>query len=83
LTGHANREVAFHAACALGDVGDREAIPDLRKAWRRRDALVRAASAASLRRLGGRPPRISPAAVAAGLTLLAILGAVAAGLFYR
>jgi HEAT repeat protein len=59
LAGHPNREVAFQAAFALGETGNREAIPVLKKTWRRRDALVRSASAASLRRLGGRLPWMS------------------------
>jgi HEAT repeat protein len=55
LAGHPNREVAFQAACALGESGNRQCISALKKSWRRGDALVRAASAASLRRLGSGP----------------------------
>ncbi len=61
LAGHPNREVSFQAACALGEAGDIQAISALKTSWRSRDPLVRAASAASLRRLGGKPSRISPA----------------------
>jgi len=73
LAGHPNREVAFHAACALGEAGDREGIPVLQKSWRRREVLIRAASAASLRRLGGKPPRISPAMVLVAGTVLVLI----------
>jgi HEAT repeat protein len=55
LSGHPNHEVAFQAACALGESGGREGIAALKKSWRRGDALVRAASATSLRRLGSKP----------------------------
>jgi len=55
LAAHPNREVAFQAACALGETGDRQGIAPLKQIWRRRDPLVRAASAASLRRLGSKP----------------------------
>ena len=66
LTSHPNREVAFQAACALGEVGDQAAIPALQKAWRRRDPFVRAASAASLRRLGGKPSLMSARSLFSG-----------------
>jgi len=55
LAGHPHREVAFQAACALGEMGDQDAVPVLKKTWRRHDALIRAASAASLKRLGSSP----------------------------
>jgi HEAT repeat protein len=83
LVGHPSREVAFQAACALGETGDREGIPALQKTWRRRDALIRAASAASLRRLGGKPAFFSPAKVIAGVAALAILGAGVGWLVYK
>jgi len=59
LAGHPNREVAFQAACALGETGDREGVSVLRKTWRRHDALVRAASTSSLKRLGAKPSWLS------------------------
>ena len=83
LAGHPNREVAFQAACALGESGDRQAIPVLQKTWRRRDALVRAASAASLRRLGGKPSWVSPVTVILGLLALAAIGSAVAWLVYK
>ena len=52
LARHSNREVAFQAAYALGGTGDRKAVPALRRAARHRDAIVRQAARASLRRLG-------------------------------
>ncbi len=52
LARHASREVAFQAAYALGETGDPSAVAPLRRALRRRDPVVRAAAAASLRRLG-------------------------------
>ena len=70
LAVHPNREVSFQAVCALGEVGGQAGIPVLKKAWRRNDSLVRAASAASLRRLGSRPARFSAA------TLVLIFGAI-------
>jgi HEAT repeat protein len=73
LAGHPSREVAFHAACALGETGDRQGIPVLQKSWRRRDALIRAASAASLRRLGGKPSRLSPAMVLVAGSVLVLV----------
>ena len=48
LASHPSREVAFQAACALGETGDRQGIPVLQKSWRRRDALIRAASAITI-----------------------------------
>jgi len=83
LAGHPSREVAFQAAFALGESGDRLGIPALQKCWRRRDALVRAASAASLRRLGGKPSLFSPAKIFAGLAALGILGAGVGWLVYK
>jgi HEAT repeat protein len=47
-----NREVAFQAACALGELGDRTAGSALKKAYRHKDPVVRSAAAASLKRLG-------------------------------
>ena len=83
LSVHANREVAFQAASALGEIGDRSVLPILQKSWRRGEPLVRAASAASLRRLGGQPSRISSRVVAFGMTILAVAGAAVAWVVYR
>src|ERR1700687_1635529 len=83
LTVHPNREVAFQAACALGEAGGRDGIPVLKKAWQRGDVFVRAATASSLRRLGSGPSRFSPAALALGVGSLAALGASIGWFFYR
>jgi len=83
LSVHPNREVAFQAACALGEIGDRSALAILQKSWRRGESLVRVASAASLRRLGGKPSRISPWIVAIGMIGLAAGAAVVWIVFYR
>jgi HEAT repeat protein len=83
LASHPSREVAFQAACALGETGDRQGIPVLQKSWRRRDALIRAASAASLRRLGGKPSLFSPAIAFVGFVVLVILGAGVGWLVYK
>ncbi len=83
LAGHPNREVAFQAVSALGEVGDRQAISVLKKTWRRRNPLVRAASAASLRRLGAKPSWISAYAFVIGIIGLALLGAGAGWFFYK
>jgi len=83
LAGHPNREVAFQAAYALGETGDRAAIPALRSAWRRRDALVRAASAASLRRLGSKPSWISSAVWKLGGAAIILSGLGLGWLFYK
>jgi HEAT repeat protein len=53
LTDHKSPDVAFQAVWALGEAGDKTAIVALRKVLGRRDALLRAAAAFSLRRLGG------------------------------
>jgi len=83
LSGHPNREVAFQAACALGETGDFSAVPALRKAWRRRDPLVRAAGAASLRRLGVKPSAIAVKTWLITLAILAAAAAAAAWFIYR
>jgi HEAT repeat protein len=83
LAVHPNREVAFQAACALGDVGSREGIPVLKKSWRAGGDLVRAASAASLKRLGSAPARFSSLTMALGIGALIALGAGAGYFFYR
>ena len=80
---HPNREVAFQAACALGEVGDRAAVSVLKKVWRRRDALVRSASAASLRRLGGKPSWISPSILVLGMSILLLIGAGIGWITYK
>ncbi len=83
LVEHPNREVAFQAACALAETGDRDGASSLKRAWRTKDPLVRAASAASLKRLGARPSIISARVMVIGLGLLAALGAGAGFLFYK
>jgi HEAT repeat protein len=83
LCHHPNREVAFQAACALGEVGHPDGIPVLQKVWRRRDPLIRAASMASLRRLGGRPSWMSPLMILAGLVIVSLVGVGIGWLFYR
>lgn len=83
LAGHPNREVAFQAACALGEAGDSTGIRVLKKSWRHRDPLVRAASAASLRRLGGKPSWISTKVVFACSIVLAILMAGVGWVLYK
>jgi len=83
LAGHSNREVAFQAACALGEAGGSDAIGVLKATWRRGDAIVRAACGSSLRRLGAKPTAISQTAVIAGLTVLALFGAGVGYFFYR
>jgi HEAT repeat protein len=83
LAGHPNREVAFQAVCALGETGSRDGVPSLKKSWREGGPMVRAASAASLRRLGSRPSRFSFALLVWGMGALAALGAGAGYFFYR
>lgn len=83
LSTHSNREVAFQAVCALGETGDRAAIPVLQRVWRRRDALVRRACSASLRRLGAKPSWVSPAAIVLGLAILAVLGIAVGWMVYK
>ncbi len=83
LAANPNREIAFQAASSLGELGLREGIPVLRKSWRRRDALVRAACVASLRRLGSRPSRISRIAFISVFVALAMVGAFCRHFFYR
>ncbi len=80
---HPNREVAFQAACALGETGDRSGIHALQQAWRRSDPLVRAACAASLRRLGGKPSLLSIKAICMAVIFLAVAGAGIAWIVYR
>ena len=77
LSVHSHREVAFQAVNALGEIGDRAALPVLQKSWRHGEPLVRAASAASIRRLGGRPSWISPRIVTIGIVCLVAVGMVA------
>ena len=83
LAAHSNREVAFQAVCALGELRSRDGVPSLKKSWREGGPLVRAASAASLRHLGSRPSRFSFGSLAWGFGALAALGAGAGYLFYR
>ena len=83
LAGHPNREVAFQAAYALGESGGSEGIRVLKKSWHHRDPLVRAASAAILRRLGGKPSWISPKIVLAGSMVLAVLMVGIGWLLYK
>jgi HEAT repeat protein len=83
LAVHPNREVAFQAVCALGEIGSRDGIPVLKKSWRAGGDLVRAASAASLKRLGSKPSRFSSLAMGLGIALLVALGAGAGYFFYR
>jgi len=80
---HTSREVAFQAACAIGELGNPAGIKPLQKACRRHDPLVRAASAASLRRLGGRAMSISIAQWVIGILLLGALGAGIGWVFYK
>ena len=75
LAMHQNREVAFQAACALGEIGGKESIAVLKSTWSGSDALVRSACAASLRRLGSKPSAISRKVLVIGLFILALLGA--------
>jgi len=75
LAVHPNREVAFQAACALGETGSKEGIPVLKNTWRSGNQLIRAASAASLKRLGARPAKVSMKAIAVGMGTLAALSA--------
>ncbi len=83
LADHPNREVVFQAACALAETGDRNGIPTLRKIWRRRDPLVRSASAAALRRLGSSPSMFSPLLLSIGFVGLALLGTIVGWFFYK
>ncbi len=80
---HPNREVAFQAACALGETGNRQSVHALKAAWRKGDALMRAASGASLRRLGVRPSRVTTAMIVWGTAGLAALAGGAGYFFYR
>jgi HEAT repeat protein len=81
LARNSSREVAFQAACALGETGDPGAVRALRRAAGRRDPIVREAAVTSLRRLGVTfvaPKRkallvLTILAVAAGLCLWIIL----------
>ncbi len=83
LAAHPNREVAFQAVCSLGEVGSRAGVPILKKSWRMGGPLVRAASAASLNRLGSRPSRFSITSLAWGVGALSVLGAGAGYFLYR
>lgn len=72
---HSHREVAFHAACAMGDLGDARAVPSLRRLYRKSDDLLRAAAAASLRRLGvsaKRPRQLTVGGIVAAVLLLGV-----------
>jgi HEAT repeat protein len=80
LLRHPNREVAFHAAYALGETGSREAIRPLRRGLRRRDPLVRIATAASLRRLGASDRLLL--GVGVGWVLMAAVFSALAGIGY-
>ncbi len=80
---HPNREVAFQASCALGEVGGQDSIRALKKAWRKGDNLVRAASASALRRLGARPSRIPIGPWLVCGMFFASLGAGLAFFFYK
>ncbi|MFA5975079.1 MAG: HEAT repeat domain-containing protein [Elusimicrobiota bacterium] len=81
LARHSSREVAFHAAYALGETGDQEAIPALRRAARRRDAMVRQAASASLRRLGARPTE--PGRMALYLVAFLVVAGILAGVYFQ
>jgi HEAT repeat protein len=83
LAVHPNREIAFQASCALGEAGEKGSIGALQTAWRNGDVLVRAASAASLRRLGSRPSRFSKTLMAVGVMIFALLGGGAGYFFYK
>jgi len=83
LAAHPNREVAFQAACALGETGETAGIRALKKSWHRADPLIRAASAASLRRLGAKPSWMSPKIVLAGSGVLAALAAGIGWVVYK
>lgn len=80
---HANREVAFQAAYALGESGGGPSIAALKAAWRKGDRLVRAACGAALRRLGARPSLISKTLIVWGIVLLVVAGAAAGYFFYK
>ncbi len=83
LADHPNREVAFQAAYALGETGGKDSIHSLKALWRKKDVLLRAASSASLRRLGAKPSYISTAMLVWGFLLLSLAGAGAGYFFYR
>jgi HEAT repeat protein len=83
LAVHPNREIAFQAACSLGEVGSREGVSVLQKSWRKGDVLVRAACASSLRRLGTRPSRISSRVFFTVFAAMVSLGAVLGYFYYR
>ncbi len=83
LVEHPNREVAFQAAFALAETGDRDGAASLKRAWRTKDPLIRAASAASLKRLGTRPAIISAKVFAISMGALAALGAGIGFFFYK
>ena len=78
LAQNKNREVSFHAIWTLGEAGDAAAIAPLRRLLGRRDALIRSAAEAALRRLGGPVRRTVPvwgvtARWVAGLSAAAVL----------
>jgi HEAT repeat protein len=83
LAGHPNREVAFQAACALGESGGSAAIGVLKSTWRQGDPLLRSACVASLRRLGSKPSRLAPLSMGLGFAALAALGGGLAWFFYK
>jgi HEAT repeat protein len=60
LAQNKNREVAFQGAWALGELGNSAAVYPLRVLLGRKDPVVRAATAAALRRLGGPVRRVYP-----------------------
>jgi HEAT repeat protein len=79
LSLHKSREVSFQAIWALGEAGDGAAITPLRRILGRKDALIKAAAALALKRLGGPVRRAYPViGYAAGVavavsTVLALL----------
>jgi len=84
LTRSPNSEVAFHAVSALGGFTTPDTLKALQGAVRRKDPLVQAAAAASLRRLGKSPVMASGLVwrVVAAFAAVAVL-AVAGWWYYR
>lgn len=80
---NANREVAFQAACALGETGGPASEAALQAGWRKGDRLVRAACGAALRRLGKRPRWMSTSRMVGILVLVAVAAGTAAWFFYK
>ena len=83
LTEHPNREVSFQAACALAETGYKSALSAIKKNGRRNDPLIRAASAAALKRLGGRPSRFSPLIIGMGILVMVLVGSGVGWLIYK